>query len=220
VQVVQVQVAAEGAAMLDLDAADSQQEVDLLQGEVAGQFIFRDAVFVETSGLFACLEHDDVVTQHRQPVRARQPGRAGAHDGNRLARRRTPLERVGGEVRVVDGVALQQADLHRLALGIVIAHAGVLAQDLRRAHAGAGAAEDVLLEDVDGRAFHVTVVDVADEARHVDARRARAGAGRVVAVQAAGAFDGGLARRQRRREVREVLGQRVVRAGRVRQVVE
>jgi hypothetical protein len=51
---------------------------------------------------------------------------------------------VAVELRIVDGVALQQADLHGLALGIVVAHAGVLAQDLGRAHTRAAAAEDVL----------------------------------------------------------------------------
>jgi hypothetical protein len=95
------------------------------------------------------------------------------------------LERVAVEVRVVDRVALQQADLHGLAFGVVIAHAGVLAQDLGRADARAAAAEDVLLEDADGGAVDVLVVDVADEAGDVDAGRAGARAGGVVAVQAA-----------------------------------
>jgi hypothetical protein len=46
----------------------------------------------------------------------------------------------------VGGVALQPPDLDRLALGD-LAHAGLLAERLGRADAGAHAAEDVLGED-------------------------------------------------------------------------
>jgi hypothetical protein len=112
--------------------------------------------------------------------------------------------RVAIETRIVEGVALQQADAHRLALAVVVAHAGAFAQDLGRAHARATAAKDILLEDAVGGAVDVLVVDVADEAGHVDAGGAGVHAGRVVAVQAAGRFDGCLARIQWRREVGEL----------------
>ena len=150
--------------------------------------------------------------EHRQAVRAGQAGRAGADHGDGLAGGGRALEGMAVEMRVVERVALQQADLDRLAFGVVVAHAGVLAQDLGRAHARAAPPKMFCLQDADRRAFEVAVVDVADEAGDVDAGRAGARAGRVVAVQAARAFDGGLARGERRREVGEALGQGAVRA--------
>ena len=123
-------------------------------------------------------------------------------------------------MHMVDGVALQEADFHRLAFGVVVAHADILAQDFRRADAGAAAAQDVLFQDAGGGAVDVLVVDVADEAGHVDFRRTDAAARRVVAVQAAGAFDGRLARRQGRRQVREMARQFLVGQGGMRQIVQ
>src|SRR3546814_3509032 len=84
----------------------------------------------------------------------------------------------GAVHRRVGGIALQQADLHRLAL-LRRAHAGLLAQHLGRTDARAGAAEDVLLQDVLRRAADVVGRDLADEARDIDAGRAGLDAGRV-----------------------------------------
>src|SRR3546814_12210966 len=85
------------------------------------------------------------------------------------------------------------ADLHRLAL-LRRAHAGLLAQHLGRTDARAGAAEDVLLQDVLRRAADVVGRDLADEARDIDAGRAGPDSGCVVAdVVAAGLAQTGLA---------------------------
>jgi hypothetical protein len=84
----------------------------------------------------------------------------------------------------VGGVALQPADLDRLALGR-LAHAGLLAQRLGRADAGAHAAEDVLVEDRLGRRLGRAGRDLADEERDVDRGRAGGDAGRIVAEIAA-----------------------------------
>src|SRR5262249_47382624 len=88
----------------------------------------------------------------------------------------------------VRGVALQGADVDRLAL-LGRTHAGLLAQDLGRADARAGAAHDVLLQDGDRRAPDIVGRDLADEARDVDAGGARLQAGCVVAEVAAAGVD-------------------------------
>src|SRR5437868_3376850 len=82
----------------------------------------------------------------------------------------------------VDRVALQAADLARLAL-LRDADADLLAQHFGRARARAGAAERIRVEDGARRAAQVALGDAADEARHVDAGRAGLRAGRVVAVE-------------------------------------
>jgi hypothetical protein len=61
------------------------------------------------------------------------------------------------EVRVVHGVALQQADQHRRAFLGVVAHTGLLAEDFGGADPGATAAEDVGREDFLRGALHVVV---------------------------------------------------------------
>jgi hypothetical protein len=99
--------------------------------------------------------------------------------------------------------ALQFADAHGLALGD-LAHAGLLAERLGRADAGAHAAEDVLAEDGDGGALRLPAHDLADEHRDVDAGRAGLLAGRVVAEVAAVGLDHGLVLVERRMEVAEV----------------
>src|SRR3546814_14279518 len=81
----------------------------------------------------------------------------------------------------VGGVALQQADLHRLAL-LRRAHAGLLAQQLGRTDPRAGAAQDGLIEDILRRAADVVGGDLADEGGVVDAGRAGLEAWRVVAT--------------------------------------
>ena len=108
----------------------------------------------------------------------------------------------GGEQRI-GGVALQAADLDRLALGD-LADADLLAQGLGRADPGAHAAHDVGIEDGLGGAERVAGGDLADEQRDVDRGRAGLDAGRVVAEQAALGGDARLARAQARVEVGEV----------------
>ena len=100
---------------------------------------------------------------HRTAVSAGQPGRAGTDHSDAFAGGGGALEGVFAEVRVVDGVTLQQADQYRCALVVVVAHAGLLAEDFRRAHPCATAAEDVRREDFLRGALDVVLMDVADE---------------------------------------------------------
>src|SRR5262249_17519498 len=89
---------------------------------------------------------------------------------------------------VIRGIALQRADIDRPAFPC-IAHAGPLAEDLRRADPCAGAAEDVLLQDRDGSTLHIVGRDLADESPDVAAGRARVDTGRVMAEVAAADID-------------------------------
>ncbi|MNI55405.1 hypothetical protein D3C73_1103550 [compost metagenome] len=108
---------------------------------------------------------------------------------------------------VVHGVALQQADHDRRAFVGVVAHAGLLAKDFRRAHPGATAAEDVGREDFLRGALHVVLRNVADERGNVDLARTGIHAGRVVAIQAARGFQVRLALVERRRQIGEMAGE-------------
>ena len=140
----------------------------------------------------------------RQGVGAGQAGRPGTDDGHPLAGGGCPGERLDAALEEpVGGVALEHADLDRLAL-LRRAHAGPLAQDLGRADPGAGAAHDVGLEDGERRTLDVVGLDAADEARDVDAGRAGLEAGRVVAEIAAAGLDQRLLAVQRRVQLVEV----------------
>ena len=124
----------------------------------------------------------------------------------RLPRRRGAREGVLAALhQMVGGVALQLADLHRLVLGEV-ADAGLLAERLDRADAGAHAAHDVGLEDGLAGAGRIVGLDLADEERDVDVRRAGLHAGRVEAEIAAVGLDERLVARQRRMQVGEIAG--------------
>ena len=99
--------------------------------------------------------------------------------------------------------ALQFADPDRLAFGH-LADAGLFAQSLGRADAGAHAAEDVCRQDRLAGAVRIAGQDLADEHRNVDAGRARRDARRVVAEIAAVGLDEGLMLIQRRMEIAEI----------------
>jgi hypothetical protein len=195
-----------------LDAADGQQPVDLLLRKAVHRLVGRQAVFVQAAELGLVVEQGHRMAQHRQPVSAGQPGRPGADHRHALAagRRAREQRRTGlGEVGV-GGMALQQADLDRLVF-LRAAHAGLLAQHLGRADAGAHAAEHVLFQDGARCTTQVALGDAGDEGRDVDAGRAGRGAGRVVAVVAALGFQQrlhGVERRVRVGEVARVLGLR------------
>ncbi|MNH31236.1 hypothetical protein D3C79_915770 [compost metagenome] len=120
-----------------------------------------------------------------QAVGAGQPCRAGADHGNALAGAGGALERVLLELGVVHRVALQQADQHWRALLVIVAHAGLLAEDLGGAHPRATAAEDIGRENLLRRALDVLLMNVADERGDVDFAGAGIDAGGVVAIQAA-----------------------------------
>ena len=160
--------------------------VDLALREVVRALVGGDAVLVEAAGLVAGLEHDDLMAE-RGELDGRRRGRPARRRPRRRASRSARPWRRAACPRansVVGGVALQTADLDRLALG-GLADAGLLAQRLGRADAGAHAADDVGVEDRLGRADGVAGDDLADEQRDVDRGRAGLHAGRVVAEQAA-----------------------------------
>src|SRR3546814_14669184 len=89
---------------------------------------------------------------------------------------------------MIGRVSLQKSDRDRLAV-LGVAHAGALAEDFGRADPRAGAAENILFVDAQGRAGGIAGGDLADEAGDVDAGRAGLDAGRVVAEIAAVRFD-------------------------------
>ncbi len=130
----------------------------------------------------APISRDDKVKIFGGNARRLQPGRAAAHHRHAPRRARRAAEGLDAALeQEVRRVALQEADRDRLVLGDV-AHAGALAQDLGRADARAGPAEDVLLQDGGRRALEIAGLDLADEVRDVDARRAGLDAARAGAA--------------------------------------
>ena len=105
----------------------------------------------------------------------------------------------------IGGIALQAADFDRFAFG-GFAHAGLFAQILGRADAGAHAAEDVLIKDCFRRSIWCAGADLADEQRDVDAGRAGRHAGRVIAEIAAVRRDAGFVPVKGGVQVGKVLG--------------
>ena len=204
-QVREVEIAAERLAVLGGNAADRGDVVDLGLGKIVGALVGGNAELVEAAGFRPRLEDRHVMSVARQPVSGGQSGRAGADHGDLPAGRLgTLVELLALLHRDVGGVALQPADLHRLALGD-LAHADLLAQRLGRADARAHAAQDVLVEDGLGRAQRIAGGNLADEQRDVDRRRARVHAGRVVAEIAAVGFDQRLMMVERRMQVGKIL---------------
>ncbi|MNS93188.1 hypothetical protein D3C72_1273460 [compost metagenome] len=142
-----------------------------------------------------------------QAVGTGQASRPGTDHGDALAAAGRALERVRGELGVVQGIALQQADQHRCAFLVMIAYAGLLAEDFGRADPRATAAEDVGREDFFRSTLNVLLVNVADERGNVDVTGTGVDARGVIAVQATRGFDSGLTGIERWRQVAEVLGE-------------
>ena len=127
-----------------------------------------------------------------------------ADDRHVFARLGAAREKLHSRIhRCVCRVALQHADLDRLALGR-LAHAGFFAELLGGADAGAHAAQDVLLEDRLRRAQRIVRQDLADEEGDVDRGGAGGLAGRVIAEIAPVGLDERLVLNEGRMEVREV----------------
>ncbi len=148
----------------------------------------------------------DVVPVHCKPVRASQARRPRADDGNAFSGRMRTRERMLAALhQEIGGVALQLADRHRLVLGEV-PDASLLAERLHRADAGAHAAHDVGIENGLAGAARIVGLDLADEERDVDRRRAGLHARRVEAEIAAVGLDERLVARKRRMQVGEIPG--------------
>ena len=119
-----------------------------------------------------------------QLVRARESGRSRPDDGDAPARR--GAGRIEPEARfrgAVAGKPLQAADLDRRFQQCVI-DTRAFAQDVRRTDTGAGAPEDIGVEDRPRRADRIAMQYLTNEPGNVDARGTRPHAGRVVAIQA------------------------------------
>eukprot|EP00659_Diplonema_papillatum_P004142 gene4141-biopygen4076 len=207
VQFAQGQVVAQALAVTDLDAANLQEEIQFLLREVIHQLVLGDPVFIQAAGFFPGFENHHVMAVQGAAMGAGQTRRPGADHRDALAGGRGALERVFAEVRVVHRVTLQQADQHRGAFLGIVAHAGLLAEDFRRADPGATAAEDIRRENLLRGALDVLRVDIADERRDIDLAGARVDARRVVAVEAARRFQLGLPGIERRRQVGEMRGE-------------
>ncbi len=133
------EIAAKALVVAHIDTAYGKDVVDLFLRETVDRLVGGDAVFVQPTGLAPCLEDDDIMAVHGQPVRAGEPRGTCTDDRDALAgrwRAFVEMHVVGdGGIR---GEALQQADPHRLALG-GFAHAGLFAERFGGADAGAHA---------------------------------------------------------------------------------
>src|SRR5688572_14845109 len=205
-QLIERDVTAERLTCLHGDAADGEHEIDLGLGEVVDGLVGGDAVFVEATELVLGVEDRDVVAKRRQAMRARQAGGPAANHSDALAGWSGPHERIAPLLhQVVDGEALEHADIDRLVLRGV-PHTLVFAQDLGRTDPRAHAAEDVGLENRLRRTLRVAGVDHADEVRDVDRGRTRLYARRIVAEIAAAALDQRFLAIERRLDVFEIGG--------------
>ena len=178
--------------------------VDLARGEIVRRLVGGDAVFVEAAGFSRASKIDDLMARDASACAQARPAGPAPTIATRLpvgARARERL--LAGRHLCVDRVALQLADAHRLALG-VLAHAGFLASfsvGQTRAHMPPMMLED---EDRSRRAERIAGGDLADEQRNVDRGRAGALARRVEAEIAAVGFDMRLVLAERRMQIGEI----------------
>lgn len=208
-QVTEPQVTAQALAIADLDAPDAQQKRHFTLGKIINQLIAGDTVLVQATRFLTGFEDDHIVPVHGQTMCTRQARRAGADYCDALAGSRGALEGVFAELGVIQGIALQLANQHRRAFLRVVAHAGLFAEDFGGADTGTTATEDVGRQDPFSSALQVVITDAADEGRNVDVAGAGIDTRSIVAVQAARALHGGLARGQGWDQVAEMLGQLV-----------
>ncbi|SPU60671.1 Uncharacterised protein [Brucella melitensis] len=177
-----------------MDAADLQHEIKFALGEIVHRLIGGDAIFVETTALGPGLEDRHLMAMHGKAMCSRNARRASADNGNVPARFGCAGKRVVARGHQhIGGVALQMADLHRLAFRH-LAHTDLLAERFGRADAGAHAAQNVFGKNGPGRASRVACIDLPDEKRNIDARRAGVHARRVITEITAVAFDNGFMR--------------------------
>jgi hypothetical protein len=195
-------------AEIDAEVAD---HLGLRGKRLAELAVGSDRVTSETARLLARVVDRHPVSEQRELARAREPRRPGADDGDpKRSGTRSPAEAQPLAESPVGGVPLQAPDLDRAA-ALVQEDARPLAQDLDRADAGAGRAQEVLGEDRGGRLLRRAAGDGGDERRDVDARRARHRARRLgvrpPAVEAALRLDDGLLVRERRHELLERIAE-------------
>ena len=118
-------------------------QIDLAHRIGGARFISGDAVGVQAAGHFIAVEYRDFVAPFCKLGGAgeRRGPRADACDA--LAVRRAGVKQFNLVVEdIVDGVALQAADLDRL-IALFVHHAGAFAKHLGGAHAAAAVSQDV-----------------------------------------------------------------------------
>ena len=146
------------------------------------------------------------MTQHRQPVCRREPGRARANDRHGFPRACCAGERMPAfGHQHISRIALQPANFDRFALG-GFADTGLFAQGFGRADPGAHAPQNVLAQDGSGGRFGRTGGDLANEQWNVDGRGAGRDARGVVAEITAVGGHRSLVGIQRRVQIGEVGG--------------
>ena len=187
-------------AQPELDAELGQQP-RLVRQRLVRLAVRRDPVSDEPADLAALVVDGDGIAARGELTRCGEACRPGADDRDALAvRSRRIAQRDAVRIAPFGRVALQSADLDRRA-ALVDEDAVALAQDLDRADAGAGAAEDVLGEDRRGGCRRVSCRDGGDEAGHVDVGRAaddtRRGCCAATALEATVGLDHGGLGRQR-----------------------
>ena len=111
-----------------------------------------------------------------------------------------------GSVKSIHGVTLQQRDLDRLAI-LAMQHACAFAEHVHRADARTTGAQNICVENAQGRAAQIAGGDALDEAGHIDVRRTGGRAGRVEAVEAAIRLNHSGLRRERRLQLAEAFAQ-------------
>ncbi len=163
--------AVDGTLVEHVDAA-VQDPVDLGLEALPGQAIARNAVTEHAAEVLALLEDGHVMPHDREVVRAAQAGRAAAHDGDVLVRRRREPRPVVA-LHVLGGEALELEDVQRVVdhAAAAVHLAGVLA------HEAAHERQRVVLADKLHCVSIAAVLDERDVARDVHVSRAAAHAG-------------------------------------------
>jgi len=183
-QIAQRHVAAEHHVVLHFDTPHRVQPLHFALCEILDHLIRRDAIFIQAAGFGPGVEERDLVAVERQTMRTRQSRWPRAdHRHMTSGVRRAFEKRLAARHRPVGGVALQRTDLDWFVI-LMIPDAGSLAENFSRTHACACAAQGIGRQDVHGRAFHVAVTNLADEAGNIYFCGACVDAGRVVAVVA------------------------------------
>ena len=167
-------------ASFQSDPANAHEPFNFTRCIVVGGLISRDAEFVQPARLRLGVKDHNVMSMHRKAVGTGQTGGASADDRNGFPRGCGPLIRVTlPRHQRVGGMALQAPNLDWFAFG-EFPHAGLFAQILGWANAGAHAAKNVLVENRLCRGFGCSGADLANEKRDVDRGRTGGYAGRVV----------------------------------------
>ena len=136
-------------------------------------------------------------SSRRSPTSRVRPRRRATRARSRCRRRVFPFGAPGVKQlnvaveHVIDGVALQPADLNRL-LALFVHHAGAFAKHFGGAHAPAAFAQNIRGKNHARGAAQIAGRNFLDERGNVDMRGAGNRARRVEAVKAPRGFDGGL----------------------------